>query len=62
MSKYEEKLKTIIDDYFEKIDDYYEAKDELIKDINKHLVKRGDYDGMMCKYSFKQALKELNKL
>ena len=62
MSKYEEKLKTIIDDYFLRIDDYYEAKDELIRDINKHLVKRGDHDGIMCKYSFKQALKELNEL
>lgn len=42
-------LAQVIQDYFDKIDDYFEAKEEFIKDVNTILAKKGDDDGIIDK-------------
>jgi len=46
------KLEKLIQTYFDKIDDYYEAKDEFIKDVNAILQNKGDTQGVMCRHKF----------
>lgn len=50
--------------YFDKIDDYYEAKNELIKDINKILAAEplGDTYGVICENDVKKCLEAANDL
>lgn len=44
------KIESIFKKYIDNIDDYYDAKDEFIKDVNIVLKKHyGDKDGIMCK-------------
>ena len=49
MKKNKATLAQVIQDYFDKIDDYFEAKEEFIKDVNVILDKKGDNDGIMDK-------------
>lgn len=56
-------LKEIIDVYFATIDDFYEAKEAFIDDVNLILKKRGDRDGVICVAKVKEStLEELSKI
>lgn len=60
-----EKLEKLLNKkYFNKIDDYYEAKAELIEDINKILAAEpfGDVQGVICGIEVKKCLEAANDL
>lgn len=56
MKKSKKEIGSIFKKYIDDIDDYYDAKDEFIKDVNIVLKKHyGDKDGVMCKKLFEDA-------
>lgn len=56
MKQNKQKIESIFKKYIDDIGDYYDAKDEFIKDINAVLKKHyGDKDGVMCKKIFEDA-------
>ena len=56
MKQNKQEIESIFKKYIDNIDDYYDAKDEFIKDINAVLKKHyGDKDGVMCKKIFKDV-------
>lgn len=48
-------LAQIIEDYFNKIDDFYEAKNQFIEDVNLILRTQGDLEGVMSRTEFNEA-------
>lgn len=57
------KLKQIIDQYFEEHDDYYEAKDAFIEEVNDILTSRNAEDqGVICKNLVSDQIIELKSV
>lgn len=57
------KLKRIINVYFDKHDDYFEAKNAFIADVNEILEDRDDGDkGVICKNLVNDKIVELNSM
>lgn len=55
-------LKTLFKEYLDNIDDYYEAKEAFISDLNVVFRQHGDKDGVLCKTKYIDALNDFHEL
>lgn len=50
----------LLEKYFSEINDFYEAKLQFIKEVNEAFTIRGDFHGIMCRTSFKEAFSKFS--
>lgn len=55
-------IKTLFQSYLDDIDDFYDAKDELVSDINKMLLAAGDKDGIVSGEKINEIKEKLRNL
>ena len=55
----QEKITELFQSYLSEIDDFYEAKEAFIDDLNAVFVKKGDKD-VVCKQELAYALEHFN--
>lgn len=58
LTKKQEIISQLLDDYIKQYDDYLESKRELIRDVNYVLNSHGDIRGVICGTEFTEILNQ----